>query len=222
MCGLQVPIANGEEVDEVFDAISYSKGGSVVRMIHAVIGDAAFYTGLRAYMKMFQYGNARTLELWRAWEVASGKPISEMMGAWTTLTGFPLIELLEATPSKGGKEVTCKLKQSWFLADGSAVAGDESKVWPVPLFASCSGGPAAGESAAEKLAYGLFDSASGTLTFAGDAKWVKLNAGQYVPLRVKYPDSMIPTLCEAVRTQTLSTFDRMGLRQSLFSRNLFS
>ena len=35
---IQVPICHAEEVDQVFDAISYCKGGSVVRMIKAVLG----------------------------------------------------------------------------------------------------------------------------------------------------------------------------------------
>ena len=37
-----------EEVEQVFDAISYQKGASVVRMIHSVIGKEHFRDGLRA------------------------------------------------------------------------------------------------------------------------------------------------------------------------------
>ena len=35
-----MPIGRAEEVEEVFDAISYCKGASVVRMVHAVVGAA--------------------------------------------------------------------------------------------------------------------------------------------------------------------------------------
>lgn len=45
---IQVPIKNAEEVEQVFDAISYCKGGSVVRMVHAVVGETDFVGGLRA------------------------------------------------------------------------------------------------------------------------------------------------------------------------------
>ena len=38
---IQVPIKRAEEVEQVFDAISYCKGGSVVRMVHAVVGEEA-------------------------------------------------------------------------------------------------------------------------------------------------------------------------------------
>ena len=63
---IQVPIANAEEVEQVFDAISYCKGGSVVRMVHAVVGKDHFVQGLRAYMREFKYGNATTGDLWKA------------------------------------------------------------------------------------------------------------------------------------------------------------
>ena len=130
----QVPIANAEEVEQVFDAISYCKGGSVVRMVHAVVGKEKFVQGLRAYMDEFKYGNATTGDLWKAWELASGKPVTDMMGQWTTQMGFPLLEVVEAAAAAGG--VTLKLKQSWFLADGSAPAPGEEKLWMIPVFAT--------------------------------------------------------------------------------------
>lgn len=38
-CLLQVNVGHPSEVDEIFDAISYSKGASVIRMLHNYIGD---------------------------------------------------------------------------------------------------------------------------------------------------------------------------------------
>jgi puromycin-sensitive aminopeptidase len=36
---IEVPVGHPSEVDEIFDAISYSKGASVIRMLHDYIGD---------------------------------------------------------------------------------------------------------------------------------------------------------------------------------------
>ena len=47
---IQVPIRHAGEVEAVFDAISYCKGGSVIRMATAVLGDDVFRDGLRLYM----------------------------------------------------------------------------------------------------------------------------------------------------------------------------
>ena len=35
----KVPVGHPCEIDEIFDAISYSKGASVIRMLHDYIGD---------------------------------------------------------------------------------------------------------------------------------------------------------------------------------------
>lgn len=39
LLALQVNVGHPSEVDEIFDAISYSKGASVIRMLHNYIGD---------------------------------------------------------------------------------------------------------------------------------------------------------------------------------------
>ena len=36
---IEVPVGPPSEVDEIFDAISYSKGASTIRMLHDYIGD---------------------------------------------------------------------------------------------------------------------------------------------------------------------------------------
>ncbi len=36
---IEVPVGPPSEVDEIFDAISYSKGASTIRMLHNYIGD---------------------------------------------------------------------------------------------------------------------------------------------------------------------------------------
>lgn len=65
------------------DAISYFKGASVVRLAHSVLGDTAFKAGLRSYFKTHQFSNTETVDLWRAWEEASGKPVRKIMSTWT-------------------------------------------------------------------------------------------------------------------------------------------
>ena len=38
-CIFQVAVGHPSEIDEIFDAISYSKGSSVIRMLHDYLGD---------------------------------------------------------------------------------------------------------------------------------------------------------------------------------------
>jgi aminopeptidase N len=71
----QVPVTRPEEINEIFDTISYAKGASVIRMLSEYLGPATLFAGLRLYLQRHQYGNATTEDLWRAFEEASGKQV---------------------------------------------------------------------------------------------------------------------------------------------------
>lgn len=205
---IQVPIAHAEEVEEVFDGISYCKGASVVRMLMAVLGPVDFQKGLQIYMNRHQYGNTETFHLWRAWEEASGKPISTIMAGWTEQMGFPVLEVLSRSVGADQSTTLC-VKQSWFLADGSAGDG---RTWTVPVAVATPDAPTfeAGSPALALETGGTFNvvvppgSADGR-----PAAWVKLNAGQHVPMRVAYDD--VGGLAKAVASGALGPEDRAGL-----------
>ena len=71
------------EIEEIFDSISYSKGSSVIRMLHDYIGDDAFRQGLHNYLKEYSYKNTITVNLWSHLANASKKPVNEVMSTWT-------------------------------------------------------------------------------------------------------------------------------------------
>mmetsp|Transcript_39333 Transcript_39333/g.117666 ORF Transcript_39333/g.117666 Transcript_39333/m.117666 type:complete len:889 (+) Transcript_39333:69-2735(+) len=200
---IQVPIAKAQEVEEVFDAISYCKGGSVVRMIYAVLGEEKFQEGLRLYFQRHKFGNTETTDLWNAWSEASGKAIGKMMNSWTEQMGFPVLKVLKDPLEAGDAEV--EIEQCWFLADGSSEPGDEAKVWMTPVFIGSDKGQAPVEfmeppAKKQKL------SCAGCLQ---GATWLKLNFGQHVPLRVLYPPSMLDRLAKNVCS--VPAEDRIGL-----------
>lgn len=198
---IQVPITKAEMVEEVFDAISYCKGGSVVRMIFSVIGLEKFQDGLKLYFKRHQYGNTETVDLWRAWAEVSGRPIEKMMGSWTEKMGFPVIQVLNDPADNGHDEV--KLEQKWFLADGSVQPGDDEKVWFCPVLVGSDKGAAP---------VAFLEGKSGAVSCGGVAKgasWVKLNFGQHVPIRVLYPPSMLERLTAGLKD--IPAEDKIGL-----------
>merc|ERR1719327_2418277 len=183
---IQVPIAHAEEVEEVFDAISYAKGGSVVRMIFAVLGKEKFQEGLKLYFQKHQYSNTETKDLWDAWSEVSGKPINEMMSSWTNQMGFPVVKVV-ADPAANGDSENLSLEQSWFLADGSREPADADKSWFIPIFAGSDGGPS-------PVSFMETSAKEGKVPCGCSAKtaaWVKLNFGQHVPIRVLYPAPML-------------------------------
>eukprot|EP00581_Thalassiosira_minuscula_P004938 CAMPEP_0183743044 /NCGR_PEP_ID=MMETSP0737-20130205/65013_1 /TAXON_ID=385413 /ORGANISM="Thalassiosira miniscula, Strain CCMP1093" /LENGTH=925 /DNA_ID=CAMNT_0025978647 /DNA_START=599 /DNA_END=3376 /DNA_ORIENTATION=+ len=201
---IQVPIRHAEEVEEVFDAISYCKGGSVVKMARAVLGMKAFQTGLGNYMKKHAYGNTETYDLWKAWEESSGMPVQEMMASWTSTMGFPLVTVTEEKWEDD--KVTLTLEQEWFLSDGSPLSEeDKAKKWCIPLL-TCTA-----EGTQQDMVFMREKTATITIPLSSPDGWVKLNAGQDVPMRVKLTSTMIDRLGAGIQTKTLPPADRAAL-----------
>ena len=201
---IQVPIHHAEEVEQVFDAISYCKGGSVVRMIRAVLGTKHFQTGLANYMKKYAYGNTETVDLWSAWEEVSQMPVNEMMASWTEQMGFPLLKVVQEDWTDVC--VTLHLEQSWFLADGSPLDEEgAAKHWTIPILTCTTDGTSPDMTLMREK------KATVTVTIPASAEWVKLNAGQEVPMRVCHSAEMLRRLAAGIQSKSLPAIDRAAL-----------
>eukprot|EP00049_Salpingoeca_infusionum_P010151 m.171714 g.171714 ORF g.171714 m.171714 type:complete len:874 (+) comp14559_c0_seq1:346-2967(+) len=198
---IQVPIKHAHEVEEVFDAISYCKGATVIRMIHSVIGDEHFREGLRTYIKRHQYANTVTGDLWSAWSEVSGTDVKALATSWTSQMGYPLltVDIKEST----AEATVLNVQQQWFLADGTGV-DDTEKSWTVPVAIGTKSGALAPELKSDR-------SFEVVVANAGPADWVKLNFGHPVPCRVKYSSQMLQKLGAAIAQGELSVLDRAGL-----------
>lgn len=204
---IQVPIAKAEDVEQVFDAISYCKGSTVVRMVAAILGADKFREGLQAYMKKYQYSNTATIDLWSAWRDVSGIDIPTIMASWTQQMGHPYLSVLSEQWSESS--LTIELEQNWFLADGGV--GTEEKLWNIPVIFATSG--AMSESAV--IMNGKRQTFVIPLNGAND--WVKINAGQQALLRVAHSPSMVSRLLQPIREKSLTPIDRASLLLDAFA-----
>mmetsp|Transcript_66642 Transcript_66642/g.167958 ORF Transcript_66642/g.167958 Transcript_66642/m.167958 type:complete len:989 (-) Transcript_66642:170-3136(-) len=205
---IQVPIRRARDVDEVFDLISYSKGGSVVRMLQAYVGADNFRNGLVRYMKKHAYGSASTSDLWSCMEAVSGQPVGQVMDSWTRQEGFPLLIVEEANQSFRAQRL--HLSQSRFLADGSKWTGKQ--IWNIPLH------PGPMNDSAGRSGQGLLATRemSWDATHAGD--WLKFNFGQVAPYRVLYAgEAFRMALVKSVSAGKMPAIDRMGLLLDSFA-----
>ena len=119
---IQVKVKTVAEAMHIFDAISYNKGGSVLRMLEGYVGEDAFRRGVSAYLKKFSFANAQGRDLWEALGRASRLPVSKVAKKWLTLQGYPVVSVRE---TKGAIELT----QRPFLLGGGKGAG----LWPIPI-----------------------------------------------------------------------------------------
>ncbi|XP_051918007.1 aminopeptidase Ey-like isoform X2 [Hippocampus zosterae] len=89
------------QISELFDAISYSKGASVLRMLSDFLSEGVFKMGLRTYLAEFAYGNAVYTDLWKHLQMAvdnagSGdlpETVHNIMNTWVLQMGFPVVTI---------------------------------------------------------------------------------------------------------------------------------
>ena len=123
---IEVPVKSATEVDQIFDAISYYKGSSVIRMLSSYLGVPTFLNGVASYLKGHLHGNATTNDLWAALSQASGKDVQAFMDPWIKKTGFPVLTIAEEPGQIG-------VRQSRFLLGGGVQPADDETVWWIPL-----------------------------------------------------------------------------------------
>ncbi|MEK7071521.1 MAG: M1 family metallopeptidase, partial [Patescibacteria group bacterium] len=89
---IEIPVHHPDEIGEIFDEVSYSKGASIIRMLADHLGEKDFRDGLRYYLKKHSYKNTETIHLWQAFEKISQKPVAKIMHNWTSKPGYPVIK----------------------------------------------------------------------------------------------------------------------------------
>lgn len=55
-------VENSYQISELFDAITYSKGASIIRMLEDLVGEERFRNATRNYLKRYKYSNAETAD----------------------------------------------------------------------------------------------------------------------------------------------------------------
>jgi aminopeptidase N len=190
-----------EEIDQVFDAITYEKGEAVLSMLEAYAGPDKWQKGIRAYMAAHKYGNARTDDLWRAVESAGVPGLTAIAHDFTTQPGIPLVKA-EASCRNG--QTTLNLTQGEFSQDRAAEAAARPLHWRVPLVVE------AGD--AKPVRRVLDGTASLQLAGCGP---VIVNGGQLGYFRTLYSAPMLQQLKAAL--PQLQPIDQMGLVRDTIS-----
>ncbi|XP_058492530.1 leucyl-cystinyl aminopeptidase [Solea solea] len=199
-----------EQVEEMFDSVSYEKGASILLMLNASLpGDQQFKKGIIQYLNQFRGLNTDTNDLWNSLTQVSmlNQNVSEMMSSWTSQKGFPLV-----TVSLKGDQVTFTQEHFLLTSDN---ATHTSTLWNIPLTYvndSCSSAP-------ECRQVFTLKTKTGTLKLPGSVKWLKLNyrnTGFYV---VNYGDEGWAALREALSSNVgvLTSDDRASLIHNIFA-----
>ncbi|XP_052844663.1 aminopeptidase Ey-like isoform X2 [Drosophila gunungcola] len=130
------PIQMVSEIEENFDAISYQKGSSVLRMMHFFMGQDAFRSGLKSYLERYAYKNAEQDNLWESLTQAAHKngalpknyDIKTIMDSWTLQTGYPVLNVTRDYTTN-----TAKLGQERYLRNTQISRAFRERCWWLPL-----------------------------------------------------------------------------------------
>ncbi len=89
--------------EDMFDAVSYDKGGRILHMLHTFLGDSAFFKGMNLYLttNKFKTGEAHQLRL--AFEEVSGLDLNWFFNQWYFGSGNPKVEISYDYDDAAGK-----------------------------------------------------------------------------------------------------------------------
>ncbi|XP_061825773.2 aminopeptidase N-like [Nerophis lumbriciformis] len=184
------------QISELFDAISYSKGASVLRMLSDFLTEEVFTMGLRTYLAEFAFGNAVYTDLWKHLQMAvdanktplpNNNTVHNIMNTWVLQMGFPVVTI----NTKNGE-----VSQKHFLLDPDSEVTAPSPFnyeWIVPIKWMKKGFSQQPEWLTKKT-----DTISGMKT--SDSEWLLANLNVVGYYRVNYDQGNWDRLLQTLNT----------------------
>jgi puromycin-sensitive aminopeptidase len=167
---VEFEVGSPEEANEMFDALTYGKGSSVLRMIEQYLGEDGFRRGVGDYLRQHAYANTVTSDLWEGLDRASGNDVGAIMDTWILQGGFPQLEV-----HIRGSSASITQRRYLSIPDET-----DQTVWKVPIQLR---GVAGGVPFDRKI---LLDSTHLDVEVPADTGWVVANAGGHGFYRVSY------------------------------------
>ncbi len=96
--------------EDMFDAISYQKGGRILNMLRNVVGDSAFFKSLNLYLKTNAFKAAEAHQLRLAFEEVSGQDLNWFFNQWYFGQGYPVLDI-KSSYNEAAKTVTVTVEQ---------------------------------------------------------------------------------------------------------------
>jgi aminopeptidase N len=115
-----------EQINEMFDGISYGKAGAVLGMVENYLGEETFRKGVHNYLAAHLYANATAEDFWNAQTETSHKPVDKIMESFVAQPGVPGLTFSE--PQGGSVAIG---QQRFFLSPSAKGTGPQK--WSLPV-----------------------------------------------------------------------------------------
>jgi len=123
------PVESNHDIANAFDGITYAKGGAVLTMFEAWLGEEAFREGVRLHMRRFEHGVADYADFLQSLAEGSGRP--EVVEAFSSFLLQPGVPLIETALQCGDEAAAVRVEQSRYLPLGSTAERDRH--WRLPV-----------------------------------------------------------------------------------------
>ncbi|XP_055901791.1 uncharacterized protein LOC129938333 [Eupeodes corollae] len=206
-------VESPNQITELFDSITYSKGASVIRMLEGFVGEDVFKEAVHNYLERYQFSNAETDDFFSEFESFSlDYDVKLIMKTWTVQMGFPVVEVSKVTPTQ------LKLTQKRFFSN----PGDYNETysdsefnyrWTIPITYTTSANPVV------QRTWFNYDDSEIIIDLPSAIDWIKINKDQVGYYRVNYPQEIWEEINKALlNTPTaFSVSDRAHLLNDAFT-----
>nr|WP_294900506.1 M1 family metallopeptidase [uncultured Pedobacter sp.] len=82
-----------KDKEDMFDVVTYNKGGRILNMLRNYLGEDAFFRGLNLYLKTNALGNGEAHQLRLALEQVSGRDLNWFFNQWYFGAGHPNLNI---------------------------------------------------------------------------------------------------------------------------------
>lgn len=79
--------------EDMFDAVSYNKGGRILHMLRNLVGDDAFFKSLQHYLNTNRFQAAEAHQLRLSFEAVTGKDLNWFWNQWYFGSGHPKLDI---------------------------------------------------------------------------------------------------------------------------------
>ncbi|KAM8960792.1 endoplasmic reticulum aminopeptidase 1 [Pelodytes ibericus] len=224
-------VENPQQIQEMFDEVSYDKGACILNMLRDYMGAESFEAGIVHYLHRYSYRNAKNEDLWDSMtdicpseETANGQKeisgfckknrqtshwtkvdiidVKSLMNTWTLQKGFPLV-----TVTLKGKYV--ELQQEHYLK-GTRDAESQRLLWHIPLTYITS--------KSNKIQRFLLTTKKDVIVLAEEVDWIKFNVGMNGYYIVHYEGEGWNALIKLLKDNhtAISSNDRTSLISNAF------
>merc|ERR1712223_1454284 len=131
---ISIPVGHPDEINEIFDRISYAKGASIIRMMDHFLTRLTFRKGLSNYLEAFKYDAAEQAH--RDGTLPNDLTVKIIMDTWTLQMGFPVVNV-----HRNYNDNSATVSQERFLISKSENNPDKHNyMWWIPLTYAEAGG----------------------------------------------------------------------------------